>query len=105
MAKPLRQSSQEGLWYTADHCPTRDYTPEQTEFMLAMDKYKRENRRPFPNWSEVLAVAISLGYRKMEPLEKRIAELETKVEMLGRLLDSALVMMEALAKKVEEPKS
>ena len=34
----------------------RDYNDEETEFMKAMDRYKRENRRPFPTWSEVLEV-------------------------------------------------
>jgi len=33
--------------------------------MKAMDRYKRENRRPFPTWSEVLEVLRSLGYRKV----------------------------------------
>ena len=45
----------------------RDYNDEETEFMKAMDRYKRENRRPFPTWSEVLEVLMSLGYRKVEP--------------------------------------
>jgi len=31
----------------------------------AMDQYKRDNRRPFPTWSEVLEVLYSLGYRKV----------------------------------------
>jgi len=33
--------------------------------MKAMDRYKRENRRPFPTWSEVLEVMRSLGYRRV----------------------------------------
>lgn len=43
----------------------RDYQDEETEFMLAMDQYKRANRRPFPTWSEVLEVVKALGYRKV----------------------------------------
>ena len=43
----------------------RDYTDEETVFMKQMEKYKRENRRPFPTWSEVLEVLYSLGYRKV----------------------------------------
>jgi len=43
----------------------RDYTNEETSFMKAMERYKRENRRPFPTWSEVLEVLSSLGYRKV----------------------------------------
>lgn len=44
----------------------RDYTDEETAFMKAMERYKRENRRPFPTWSEVLEVLRALGYRKVE---------------------------------------
>jgi hypothetical protein len=48
----------------------RDYNDDETEFMKAMDRYKRENRRPFPTWSEVLEVLYSLGYRRVaEPTE------------------------------------
>ena len=43
----------------------RDYNLDETEFMKAMDRYKRENRRPFPTWSEVLEVLYSLGYRRV----------------------------------------
>jgi hypothetical protein len=43
----------------------RDYSDEETAFMKAMERYKRENRRPFPTWSEVLEVLRSLGYRKV----------------------------------------
>src|SRR5215212_3577331 len=43
----------------------RDYSEDETEFMKAMDRYKRENRRPFPTWSEVLEVLRSLGYRRV----------------------------------------
>jgi hypothetical protein len=43
----------------------RDYTDEEIHFMRAMDQYKRENRRPFPTWSEVLEVLLALGYRKV----------------------------------------
>jgi hypothetical protein len=44
----------------------RDYTTAEIEFMTAMDKYRRESGRPFPTWSEVLEVVISLGYQKIE---------------------------------------
>src|SRR5438128_8921246 len=42
----------------------RDYSDEEILFMKAMDQYKRDNRRPFPTWSEVLEVLRALGYRK-----------------------------------------
>ena len=40
-----------------------DYSSDETEFLMAMDRSKRDRRRPFPTWPEVLAVAKSLGYR------------------------------------------
>ena len=43
----------------------RDYSDEEIVFMKAMDQYKRDNRRPFPTWSEVLEVMRSLGYRRV----------------------------------------
>lgn len=48
----------------------RDYSGDEIEFMKAMDQYKRDNRRPFPTWSEVLEVLRALGYRKVaEPTQ------------------------------------
>jgi hypothetical protein len=45
-----------------------DYKNDEIEFMMAMDQYKRDNRRPFPTWSEALEVLGALGYRKaVEP--------------------------------------
>ncbi len=43
----------------------RDYSVSEVEFMRAMDAYKRKSGRPFPTWSEVLEVLMSLGYRKV----------------------------------------
>ena len=43
----------------------RDYNDDEIEFMKAMDQYKRDNRRPFPTWSEVLEVLRAIGYRKV----------------------------------------
>jgi hypothetical protein len=42
----------------------RDYTPEEIEFMSALDAYKRSSGRMFPTCSEVLEVIRSLGYEK-----------------------------------------
>lgn len=40
------------------------FTADEVEFMMAMDRYKREHRRPYPTWKEVYDVFKSLGYRK-----------------------------------------
>lgn len=41
------------------------YSPDELDFLKAVDAYKRANRRPFPMWSEVLAVLESLGWRRV----------------------------------------
>ena len=38
---------------------------EQFEFLMAIDRYKRKNARPFPTWTEVLEVIKAMGYRKV----------------------------------------
>jgi hypothetical protein len=47
----------------------RDYTPDEIEFMAALDEYKRRNGRMFPTCSEVLEVIKSLGYAKVPKIE------------------------------------
>jgi len=42
----------------------RDYTPDEIEFMNAMEEYKRASGRMFPTCSEVLEVIKTLGYEK-----------------------------------------
>ena len=47
-----------------------DYTDEERQFLQAMTHYMKINQQPFPSFSEVLAVAKALGYRKVaEPYE------------------------------------
>lgn len=41
-----------------------DYTDEEREFLVAVDRYKRTHRRPYPTCREILALVKSLGYRK-----------------------------------------
>ena len=43
----------------------KEYDEEESEFLRAIDLYKRINRRPFPTWCEVLEVFRALGYRKV----------------------------------------
>ena len=51
---PERKAAEEG-----------EMTDEQFEFLMAIDKYKRENNKPFPTWTEVLEVIKAIGYRKV----------------------------------------
>ena len=46
----------------------RDYSPEEVEFMGALDDYKRRSGRMFPTCSEILEVFIGLGYEKRTEL-------------------------------------
>jgi hypothetical protein len=45
--------------------PGADYSDDERLFLVAMERYKRERRRPYPTWREVLQVVRSLGYRKV----------------------------------------
>ncbi len=47
-----------------ENFPGGHLTPDEVEFALAMERYMRLKRRPFPTWHEVLAVTHALGYRK-----------------------------------------
>ena len=61
----------------------RDYSDNEIEFMKSMDDYKRKSGRPFPTWSEVLEVLMSLGYRKVA--DPSIMEWRTFGEHMGSL--------------------
>jgi len=45
---------------------------EQFEFVMAIDEYKRANKRPFPSWTEVLEVIKYLGYRKVAEVGEHV---------------------------------
>ena len=61
----------------------RDYSDGEIEFMRAMDDYKRKSGRPFPTWSEVLEVVMSIGYRKVA--DPSIMEWRTFGDHMGSL--------------------
>ena len=42
-----------------------EMTSEQFEFVMAIETYKKVNKRMFPTWTEVLEVITQLGYRKV----------------------------------------
>ena len=43
-----------------------EMTPEQFDFIQAVNEYKRVNNKPFPTWTEVLDIVHALGYRKID---------------------------------------
>jgi len=48
----------------------KQYTPDEIEFMTAMQEFKVRSGRAFPTHREVLAVARSLGYRRLVAVEE-----------------------------------
>jgi hypothetical protein len=42
-----------------------EMTSEQFEFVMAIETYKKVNKRMYPTWTEVLEVIRQLGYRKV----------------------------------------
>ena len=43
-----------------------EMSAEQFEFVMAIETYKKVNRRMYPTWTEILEVVNQLGYRKIE---------------------------------------
>ncbi len=43
-----------------------EMSAEQFEFVMAIQTYKKVNKRMYPTWTEVLEVITQLGYRKVE---------------------------------------
>jgi hypothetical protein len=58
-------------------------TDELLAFVLAIDEYKRLNRRPFPTWSEVFEVIRYLGYRKVAAKGEHIDRPSEDVQSAG----------------------
>lgn len=44
-----------------------EMTGEQFEFVMAIETYKKVNKRMYPTWTEILEICRQLGYRKVEP--------------------------------------
>ena len=43
-----------------------EMTAEQFEFVMAIQTYKKVNKRMYPTWTEVLEIIRQLGYRKVQ---------------------------------------
>ena len=40
--------------------------PEVLDFINAINDFKSVNQKPFPTWSEIYDILLSLGYRKVD---------------------------------------
>ena len=49
-----------------------EMTPYQFEFIMAIETYKKVNKRLYPTWTEILEIVRQLGYRKIEPRTIRL---------------------------------
>ncbi len=45
----------------------REYSLDEVEFLHAVERWKKQCKRRFPSVCELLAIAVSLGYRKVKP--------------------------------------
>ena len=43
-----------------------EMTPDQFQFLMAINAFKQANDRSFPTWTDVLEVVRKLGYRKTQ---------------------------------------
>jgi hypothetical protein len=50
-----------------------EMTAEQFEFVMAIETYKKVNKKLFPTWTEVLEVITQLGYKKVEARTLKLA--------------------------------
>ena len=46
-----------------------EMTPDQFQFLMAINAFKQANNRSFPTWTDVLEVVRKLGYRKTQKSE------------------------------------
>lgn len=56
-------------------------TDEEAEFILAIQKFKEENNKKFPTWSEAFRVLKSLGYAKVQAEPQEQPEPDPKPEL------------------------
>ena len=59
----------------------REYSPEEIEFMHALDAYKHASGRMFPTCSEILEVIRDLGYVQMPKQTMAIEAPQQEVAM------------------------
>ena len=54
----------------------------QFEFVMAVETYKKVNRRLYPTWTEILEVVRQLGYRKVESRKIKLDVPEPDLETM-----------------------
>ena len=59
-----------------------EMSAEQFEFVMAVEAYKKVNKRLYPTWTEILEVINQLGYRKILPRTIRLEAPEPELTKL-----------------------
>jgi hypothetical protein len=49
-----------------------EMSEHQFEFVMAIQTYKKVNKRLYPTWTEILEIVNQLGYRKIKPRKLRL---------------------------------
>jgi hypothetical protein len=61
-----------------------EMNPYQFEFVMAIQTYKKVNKRLYPTWTEILEIVEQLGYRKVEKRNFKLADCpEPKLQTPG----------------------
>ncbi len=61
-----------------------EMTDEQLQFVLAVEAYKKVNKKLFPTWTEVLEVIQQLGYRRVAEPTVNLPSVSTEALRGGR---------------------
>jgi hypothetical protein len=56
-----------------------EMTAEQFEFIMAIETYKKVNKKMYPTWTEVLEVVRQLGYRRVDHREVDLGDVPEPV--------------------------
>jgi len=64
--------------------PGSDYTPAEAEFLKAVERYQRANKKKFLSHVDYLRVAASLGYRRVEQPTEEVGHAPTRRDGDGR---------------------
>jgi hypothetical protein len=57
-----------------------EFTSEQFLFVMAINAFKKANNKSFPTWTEVLEVIRRLGYRKTQPIDLNLPNVDDWTE-------------------------
>jgi hypothetical protein len=60
-----------------------ELTSYQFEFVMAIQTYKKVNKRLYPTWTEILEIVQQLGYRKVEARDIQLECPEPPLETIG----------------------